>query len=360
MSLYEQLGLSKGADTQEIRRAYLRLSKTAHPDKGGSAEQFKTIQQAYEILSDDQKRAYYDQTGQVPGEEGVQEQQMPFNMGEMFGGMFGGMFGAMPGMQMPFGPGRPQQNVKRPKGPPKVHEIGLKLNDYFYGKTIQIKFGREKFCVACKGVGAEKFESCNGCGGSGVRESRIMIGPGMQAISRGPCQSCAGQGKLPSKACSTCNGSKSQTQEKTLTATIKPGMSPGDILKFPNECSDHQDYEEPGDVHIILREAEETTSFSRIEADLSVTVKITLAECLLGCTRVLSGHPAHPNGLTVIVPAGSNSGDTVTVAGEGMPCVDKTQRGNLQLLVYLEIRKSEKDALVTNHEALKEIFTGKC
>jgi DnaJ-class molecular chaperone len=358
MSLYECLGLSKGADSQEIRRAYLKLSKTEHPDKGGSEEGFKRIQSAYEILSDDDKRAFYDQTGQIPGEEQAQGgmpggMAFPFDLGSMFGGMFGG---GMPFPGMGGGGRQPGARQKRPKGSPKIHEIGLTLHDFFYGKKIQINFERQKFCEGCKGLGAERFETCNACNGSGVRETRMMIGPGMQAINRGPCNQCNAEGKLPAMPCSKCHGKKFKNQDKTLFANIEPGMAPGDVMKFPNECSDNHDFEEPGDVHIVLREADETSVFSRMEGDLSAPIKISLSECLLGTTRVLNGHPGNPQGLTVTIPAGSNSGDIITVVGEGMPLRGTAQRGNLQLMIHLDIKAHEKEVLLKNQETLKSMF----
>jgi DnaJ-class molecular chaperone len=269
----------------------------------------------------------------------------------MFGGGGGMPFG------MGGGGGRPGQRVKRPKAPPKIHEVGISLKDFYYGHTFQVNFERQKFCAGCKGQGAEKFESCNGCGGSGMRESRMMIGPGMQAIQRSPCHSCSGEGKLPAVACSKCNGKKFINQEKTLTVKILAGMKPGDVLKFANECSDHPDFEEPGDVHIILREADETSVFSRMENDLNAPIRITLTECLLGCTRILYGHPAHPQGLTVTIPPGSNTGDSITVTGEGMPFNGSTQKGNLYLLIHLEVKASEKEILAQKQEALKAVLT---
>ena len=122
MSLYERLGLSNGADSQEIRRAYLKLSKTEHPDKGGDSERFKAIQQAYEVLSEDQSRSYYDQTGQIPGEQEQQQQhhgmpqgmpfQFPFNMGNMES-MYGNMFnGGMHRAHLVNNKRRPQRYMK--------------------------------------------------------------------------------------------------------------------------------------------------------------------------------------------------------------------------------------------------------
>jgi len=356
MSLYERLGLSNGADQQEIRRAYLKLSKTEHPDKGGDAERFKSIQQAYEVLSEDESRAYYDQTGQIPGEQESQQTngmphgmpfQFPFNMGGM-GSMFGNMFHG--GMNR-------QQNQKQQKAPAKVHEIGLTLRDFYYGKRLEINFERQKFCSQCKGAGSETFESCNPCRGSGVREMHIMIGPGMAAVTRGQCDQCTGTGKCPSGTCSGCRGGKFTNQHKTLHVVIEPGMVPGDTLKFPNECSDNHSYEEPGDVHIILREADDISRLVRIEDVLHATHTISLSEALLGSKCVVNGHPAHPNGLVVNIPQGTMRGDNIVVEGEGMPCRGTTRRGNLQVSISLEIKEDEKKRLNNNKELIASIFT---
>jgi len=355
-SLYESLGIERNADSGEIRRAYLKLSKTEHPDKGGDADRFKVIQNAYEILSDEQKRGYYDQTGQVPGEEvsnGGGGMPFPFDLGAMFGGMgFGGPFGGMG-----FGGGGNQMRQKRPKAPPKTHEIGLTFKDFFYGKKIQLKFERQKFCEQCNGDGSATTVRCDGCGGSGFQERHIMIGPGMHAVSKGPCGSCSGSGKKPSGTCSKCNGGKFSTHEKILTINIEPGMTPGDSMTFPNECSDHPDFEQPGDVHIVMREADESSVFARVGDDLSVVVNITLMESLLGCQRILHGHPGHPKGLTVVIPLGTLRGDTITIRGEGMPRRGTAQRGNLELTISMEMKQEERDALVKNAEAIKNIFT---
>jgi DnaJ-class molecular chaperone len=355
-SLYETLGLGKGADAGEIRKAYLKLSKTEHPDKGGSEERFKKISQAYEILSDDQKRGYYDQTGQIPGDEaptsGGGGMPFPFDLGAMFGGMG---FGGNPFGGNPFGGGQ-QMRQKRPKAPPKTHDIGLTLKDFFYGKKIQLKFERQKFCEQCKGDGSATTTRCDGCNGAGMQERHIMIGPGMHAVSKGPCGNCSGSGKKPSGTCSKCNGEKFSTHEKVLTVNIEPGMSPGENLTFPNECSDHPDFEQPGDVHIIMREADENTIFTRIGDELTTVVNISLMESLLGCQRMLHGHPGHPKGLTVSIPAGTLRGDTITVKGEGMPRRGTTQRGNLQLTISMDLKQEDREILTKNADALRNMF----
>ena len=360
-SLYETLGVDRSADPGEIRKAYLKLSKTEHPDKGGDAERFKSISQAYETLSDEEKRNYYDQTGQIQGEEqgggahpgGI---PFPFDLGAMFGGM--GFGGGGPFGGMPFGGGGGNAvKQKRPKAPPKSHEINLTLRDFFYGKTIQLKFERQRFCVQCKGNGAATTERCASCNGSGAQERHIMIGPGMHAVSRGPCDTCAGVGKKPSGTCSKCNGSKFSNHEKILSIDVQPGMNPGETITFQNECSDHPDYEQPGDVHIIMREADEHSSFTRIGDELSIVVNICLEESLLGCERILQGHPAHPRGLTVTIPPGTIRGDTLMIKGEGMPRRGTTQRGNLQMTISMELKQDEKEKIIKNADMIRKIFT---
>lgn len=358
-SLYEELGIERTADAQEIRKAYLKLSKTQHPDKGGDAERFKVIQNAYEVLSDDQKRAVYDQTGQIQGDEmqghpGGMPFGFPFDLGAMFGGMGGGMGG------FPFGGGGGgpmQKKQKGKKAPPKIHEINLTLNDFFYGKTIQLKFAKQRFCEKCKGDGCDSMQTCTECNGTGSIERHMMIGPGMHAVSRGPCNPCAGSGKRASGTCSKCRGAKFSNQEKILKIDIEPGMKPGETMVFQNECSDHPDYEEAGDVHIVLREADEPSAFSRIGDDLTITAGITLKDCILGCQKTLEGHPGHPKGVIVNIPPGTVRGDTVTISGEGMPCRGNTRRGNLQLIISMDVTAAEKELLRTASSGLSAIFT---
>lgn len=352
-SLYEDLGIDRSADSQEIRRAYLKLSKTEHPDKGGDAERFKVIQNAYEVLSDEQKRAVYDQTGQIQGDEmqgqpGGMPFGFPFDIGAMFGGMGGFPFGG--------GGGPTQRRQKGKKAPPKIHEINLTLRDFFYGKIIQLKFERQRFCEKCKGDGSDTTQSCSDCNGNGTVERHMMIGPGMHAISRGPCGPCGGSGKRSVGTCSKCRGSKFSNHEKILKIDIEPGMKPGETMIFQNECSDHPDYEEAGDVHIVLREADEPSAFNRMGDDLTFTVSICLKDCLLGCQKLLEGHPAHPKGVLVNIPPGTIRGDTVTISGEGMPCRGTAQRGNLQLIISMEVTGAEKELLRTASKSFSSIF----
>lgn len=362
-SLYDKLGVSRSADPMEIKKAHRLLAKEHHPDKGGDPERFKEIQHAYEVLSDDQKRSIYDQTGQeVNGAQ--QEDGIPFAGGMPFpmggGGPFGGMpfdIGSMFGMFGPRGPVQ-QQQPKRDKGPPKVHEIPISLWDYYHGKELFIKFERQKFCEGCSGSGAEAYETCKGCNGGGVKKKFIMMGPGMLAEMQGPCDECSGEGKRVSSICKNCNGKKFKAQEKSLTAKILPGMRPGETLMFPKECSDQQEYREPGDVHINLQEADEALEFRRIPGtdDLQASVKISLKGSLLGCTQSLQTHPGHPAGLNVVIPAGTQNGDVLRMDGEGMP-QKRGGRGALHVTVGVIVSPAERILLKEKEAQLRDLMS---
>lgn len=351
-SLYDVLGVGRQADVNEIKSAYKKLAVKNHPDKGGNEETFKKISRAHEILSDDNRRAIYDQTGSEDGEGMPQGMPfgfggMPFDMASMFGGMFGG--------------GMPQQQQRRQKAPPKVHEMPISLFDFYHGKKVTMKFERQRFCTGCKGEGSEGYEKCGECGGSGTKQSVMMIGPGMHAVTRGPCMTCGGLGKRATKSCGVCQGKKFQLQEKKLEIVIEPGMKPNDQRTFPCECSDQHEYVEAGDVHIIFQAADEDSGFTRVNDDLHIGVEVGLADALLGCRKTVKGHPAHLEGFEVTLHAGVQNGETVTIVEEGMPrrgAQGAKGRGNLNVLVTVKVSQEEKDLLVKpdSVEALRKIF----
>jgi DnaJ family protein A protein 2 len=336
------------------------LALVNHPDKGGDPEKFKKISHAYEVLSDDQRRAMYDQTG---SDQEVQGSPfggnpfggnpfgggIPFDMGNIFG-MFGPGMPGMPGM-----PG--QQRRKGGKAPPKVHEMPISLWDYYHGKLIRIKFERQKFCVPCKGEGAEKYDQCRACNGSGMRQQIIQMGP-MQAMTQRPCEGCGASGKQPSAPCRACSGKKFSSHEKILEINVVPGMRPKELIAFSQECSDNHDFTEAGDVHIVLQEADEDIRFKRIAGtdDLSVSTTIALRDALLGCTEKASGHPGHPQGLVLEIPVGVQHGDVIVIAGEGMPRKGGG-RGDLRLSVSVKATDAEKSLLKARREKLLEVFT---
>lgn len=348
--LYGVLGLQKNADTNEIRKAFLKLSKIHHPDKGGDPEKFKEIQEAHEVLTDDQKRQMYDMTGSVNGEPNHQNpfghgHGVPFDLGSMFGGMFGTPFGV---------PGHVQRVRRRPKAPPKVHELPLRLVDYYHGRIFQVKFDRQKFCDVCKGEGATSFQTCAPCQGRGMQRQVVQMGP-IAMVNEGPCGECQGQGKRPSGSCSGCSGSKFKNQEKSLEVKIKPGMKPGEVLIFQNECSDDANYDEPGDVHFLLQEAAGDDGWVRRGDDLETSITLSFVESLLGCSKQLKGHPGYPNGLTITIPPVSLNSEVLKMNEKGMIKKDGSL-GVLFCKLQVIVGLQDREMVTRNQPLLEAIF----
>jgi len=355
-SLYECLGVSRDADTSEIKKAFKKLAMTHHPDKGGDPEEFKKIQHAHEVLSDENKRKMYDMTGSDSGEM-PQGGGMPFGMGGMpfgmggvpfdMGDLFGGMFG--------MGGGPPGMKVRRPQGPPKTIEIPLSLKDYYVGRTLEVKFERNKFCATCKGEGATSFQTCDGCKGAGRVRQIMAMGP-IQMVNDGPCGQCSGSGKKASGACYVCGGKKVMAQEKTIVVKIDAGMRPGEVLIFPKECSDDPNYEEPGDVHFVLQEAAGDDGWVRRGDDLETQVSIRFQDSLVGCKKTLQGHPGYPQGLEVQIPVGVLNGEILTLTAKGMPKKGSTDFGTLRYRVNITLSEKEREILQRNAIVLQAMF----
>jgi len=301
MSLYERLGVARGASSEEIKRSYRDLARSKHPDRGGSKEEFQAIQEAHEVLSDDRRRSVYDATGDlqdITGSVGETAGGIPFSfMGGMgpFGGMsfnmsdFGGLFG------MPQGGPR----GTRPRGPNKQHDIGLPLHLLYKGHQVHLKMNQARTCGTCKGSGAETSESCGVCKGAGRRTEIRMMGPGILAQSTGICEPCKGEGKRTVQVCKTCNGKQFVEKEKTLVVKITPGMKEGDTIVFSGECSESKEFDTPGDVVLTIRRTDPETGWEVRGIDLAIRQTVTYAEAMMGISFRLKDHPSGKSPLFV-------------------------------------------------------------
>ncbi len=364
--LYKILGVDRKADVKEIRSAYKELSKIHHPDKGGDEEMFKKIGKAHEILSDPERRQMYDITGSDQPGGGPSGPPGGFPFGFPFG--FGGggfhmnvdmndLFGNMFGNHQQTG----RRHVRKAKGANKVHEVPLSLHDFFFGKRFTIDLQREVFCDTCHGEGCSAWKTCEGCRGAGVKEVVVNIGPGMMAVNRGPCGDCRGEGRLRGVNCRDCEGKGVVPSPKAITVDIQPGSLPGDILEFPGMCSDHPDFEKAGDVHIRLVEAAEELDIEREGIMLFGSFTISLAESLLGTTRVIRSHPAFagPDGLPIEIPPGTQSSEVLRIKGKGMPSKEgKGPSGDLLIKITVDVAPSEKEVLTSHKAILQSIFVG--
>lgn len=349
--LYERLGLEQGASHEEIRRAYKDLAREKHPDRGGDPEEFKKIQEAHEVLTDEGRRRMYDMTGST--QEGGAPMSgmaaggfpfhfmggagpfgMPgvaFDMGDVFSHLFGGEGGG--------GGGGAPRRPRAGRGPNKQHDIGLTLRDFYKGKEIKLKFNQARRCAGCKGSGAEKTEPCGQCSGTGSKTMVRAIGPGIMAQTRVPCDGCGGEGKRVIRACGVCHGKRFVEREKQLDIRIVPGMRDGENLVFEGECSDSPDFERPGDVVLTLRRTDagisDVDEFEWEGDDLSIRKRISFAESILGFSRVLSNHPCGEK--TVVWRGGPLiHGAVLQIAEGGMPRRGGTGHGALRVQVLVE------------------------
>ena len=350
MSLYDLLDVAKTASADDIKKSFRKKALVNHPDKGGDKEMFQKLQEAYSVLSDPAKRAEYDQTGQVRPDG----QQV--DMSEMFGAMFGGgmpgmpnfanMFGGMPGM--PGMPGMQPQNQKAPRGPHKLHDIGLTLADLYTGKMINLRFKRDVLCKGCDGKGGST-QTCAPCGGRGIVMVHQQIGPMMMSMSQRPCEACQQTGQKVTQACGSCGGKRVQEEETALDGHVKPGMKDGDRIVFPGKCSESPQFNEPGDVILVIREVP-SPDCRRSGDDLTCDIQISLAESLIGFSREM----AHPSGTPVTISSNVcvRNNDSVTLEGAGMPSDNKKVGSLIVRCIVAPYTFSDQQK-----ELLKKVFT---
>lgn len=352
-SLYETLGVEKTASQDDIRKAFLKLARTNHPDKGGDPEKFKEISRANEVLSDETKRSIYDQTGQIPGEE-VNQPGPSFNP---FGGNgFTFDLNSLFGMFGPQG-GNGKSNRRGVKAPSQHQNVPLDLKHFYFGHMFEINVNRQIFCKGCDGSGAKKKEACNTCRGQGFTIQIVQMG-GMTMQTQGPCINCQGKGNRTIEECVECHSTGKLNETRKLEAKVIPGMKPGDTIIFSEACSEQPEFEKAGDIIIILQEKQST--WKRVGNDLQhleTSVKLTLAESIAGCTIKLDGHPDYDDGLYLEIPAASFTNDVYCMNGFGMPIKDKlTEYGDLYLRIEVEISQADRKLLATNVHLLPELI----
>ncbi len=360
-SLYDVLGANKSDSSAAIKKAYINLARTHHPDKGGDAEKFKEIQRAYEVLGDEQKRKIYDDHGIIPDENGGGGGgssgfpggggfPFPFevNINDLFGNMFGG------------GPGpRSQGQVRKGKKPAPVSQtINITLEQFYLGHSLDININRQTFCQPCGHTGAKRKETCVDCKGRGMVSQVVQMGP-MTMQTNGPCIKCEGRGEKILEKCDKCNGSGFQASNKSLNVKIQPGARPNETFIFSEVCSDHPAFEKPGDAHIIINEDYSDPAFKIFKRcgdrlqHLETKVVLSLSESLVGCVVRIDGHPGYDDGLFCRVPAGSFQGDKYCISGLGMPLQgDIGKYGDLFINIDVNVKPMERKLFSTKGREL--------
>lgn len=307
---YEVLGVSESASKDEIKKAYRRLSKQYHPDinkEPGADEKFKEITEAYEILSDDQKRAQYDQFGH----EG------PQGFGGFGGADFGGGFGGFEDILNSFfgGGGRRDPNAPR-QGADLQYTMTLTFEDAVFGKETIIEIPREDTCNTCDGSGAKPGttpETCSHCNGTGQQnvEQNTPFG---RIVNRRVCHHCHGTGKLIKDKCRTCGGDGKVTKRKKINVKIPKGIDDGQQMRVSGEGEPGINGGPSGDLYVVFQ-VKPHDFFEREGDDIYCEMPITFAQAALGDEIEV---PTLYGKVKLKVPAGTQTGTRFRLRGKGV------------------------------------------
>jgi molecular chaperone DnaJ len=325
---YEVLGVSRTASADEIKKSYRRLAMKHHPDRNkddASAEgKFKEAKEAYEVLSDSDKRATYDRFGH----DGLSASAGAGGAGgfgaEGFGDIFGDVFGDI------FGGGGRQRGSQVFRGADLGYELRLDLENAVSGDSVTIDVPTQVGCETCDGSGAKKGTeplTCSTCGGVG----QVRMQQGFFSIQQ-TCPACKGAGTTIGDPCPDCHGRGRVRKTKTLSVKVPAGVDDGDRIRLSGEGEAGRNGGPPGDLYVEIR-VNPHKIFSREGADLACEVPISIATATLGGDVEL---PTLNGNVSLKVPAGTQSGKVFRLRGKGVTTVRDARQGDLFAKVAVE------------------------
>lgn len=321
---YSTLGVSKSANSKEIKAAYRRLARQYHPDvnkQPGATEKFKEISAAYEVLSDDKKRSLYDQYGEAGvkssvGGSGAAYTTNPFDLFETF---FGASMGGFAGTdQSGF---RARRRATVVKGDDIRYDMILEFSEAIFGAEKEFELSHLETCDACTGTGAKmgsKMRICSTCGGRGqvMRTEQTPFGLFSQVSI---CPNCGGEGEVISEFCRKCAGEGRLRIKKDIKVKIPPGVSKGSTLRVRGEGDAGPKGGPPGDLYVYL-DVEEIPEIQRDGINLCSTVTISYIDAILGAVVKVKT----VDGITELqIPSGTQPGDVLVLAKRGVPKLNK-------------------------------------
>lgn len=361
---YEVLGISKGASEDDIKRAYRKLAKQYHPDvnKAPDAEEkFKEINEAYEILSDPQKKQSYDQFGfeGVNGQGGFGQGFSGFgdmgDLGDIFSSFMGGM-GGFSGFSG-FGSGSRRRNGPM-KGDNRYMALDIDFLDAVHGITKTINISVDKKCEACDGTGAASssdIETCPTCHGTGytVRQTRTPFGMMQQ---QGVCPDCNGTGKKIKKRCPKCGGAGYTTVKEQVEVNIPAGISTGQQVRVQGYGERGENGGPNGDLYIEIR-VRDHKYFERDGRDIYISVPISSIDATLG-TKI--DVPTAYGDVELTIPAGTQPNTKLRLKGYGVKDLRSSSKGDQYVIVEVNIptklSKEEKELYEKLSEKKESIF----
>lgn len=327
---YKILGLSKNASADDVKRAFRELAHKYHPDKGGDAEKFKEINEAYQALGNPEKRRQYDQFGSAfdnMGAGGFNGAGGPFgggfninmdDLGDIFGDFFGG--------------GGSRRTARKKRGGDIEMNLNINFKESILGVEKIIELYKTAKCDTCNGTGAEpgaKINTCSECGGVGkINRTQNTIFGNFQTSSI--CPRCAGDGRVPEKFCNDCRGAGAKKKSVSLKINIPAGINDGEILRITGAGEAGAKGGAPGDLYLHINVAEDR-HFSREGDNILIKAPLDFKTAALGgeiIVKTLNGE------MRLKIPEGTESGQIFRLRGQGVP-----GRGDMLVEIYITVPK---------------------
>ena len=342
---YDRLGVSKDASQDEIKRAYRKMSKKYHPDinkEPGAEEKYKEVQEAYETLSDDQKRAAYDQYG-PDGANG-------FGGQGGFGGFDGGAgFGGFEDIFSSFFGGGATRNPNAPRqGDDLQYRVNLSFEEAIFGAEKEVHYNREATCKTCSGSGAKPGTSpvtCGRCHGQGVINVDTQTPLGMMR-RQVTCDVCHGTGQEIKESCQTCHGTGHEKQSHKVSVKIPAGVETGQQIRLAGQGEAGFNGGPYGDLFVIIN-VNPSDKFTRDGSTIYYTLNISFVQAALGDTVEV---PTVHGNVEMTIPAGTQTGKTFRLKGKGAPRLRGGSQGDQHVTVKIvtptKLNDAQKEALL--------------
>ena len=350
---YSVLGVARNASDEDIRRAFRRKAMEFHPDRNKNAdaeEKFKEINEAYQVLSDSQKRAQYDRFGKAGVGSGAQAGGSPFDGFDVFGG-FGDIFDSF------FGDSTARAARQPRRGGDIQQHVTLSFEESIFGAEREIELNRLESCQHCSGAGNEpgtSVDTCSTCRGSGQirRSQRSVFGQFTQVVG---CSTCMGRGSVITTPCSRCQGAGRERRKRKIEVRIPAGVESGMQVRLSGEGDVGADGGGTGNLYVGVN-VQEHNLFQREGTDIIYTLPLNVAEASLGVDKVIPTIDGFDEDFKV--PQGTQPGTVFNIRGKGVPHLNSNRRGNMRIMADVRIPGSLDSHQKELLEELARSFNG--
>jgi molecular chaperone DnaJ len=328
---YEVLGVSREASDQELKSAYRKQALRYHPDRNpgdhAAEEKFKSASEAYQVVSDAEKRAVYDRFGHAGlNGQGSSYSSSPFAGGVDIGDIFGDLFGEMFSVG-----GAAQRGSRQKRGDDLRFDLAIDFEDAFFGIETEVKIRRMETCAACHGRGSTSGRGPSPCGQCQGR-GQIRYQQGFFSVAR-TCGACGGAGVVISDPCQSCRGETRATSELKLTVKVPPGVEEGTRIRYAGEGDAGRAGGPKGDLYVVLS-IRPHDFFERSGYDLHCVIPISFPQAALGAEFEMPGIDGPVN---LKIPEGTQSGRELRIRGRGVPYLNEKGHGDLIVKVLVQI-----------------------